>query len=61
MRAAFIAADIARRYDPVCKAVYDKKRAEGKRYTEATVVVARKLLRIIYAIWTTDKAYTVEG
>jgi transposase len=56
-QALFLAATIARRYDPSMQAVYDKKRAEGKRYREAVVVVARKLIRVIYAVWTTNKPY----
>lgn len=60
-RALFIGASIAKRYDPVCKAVYEKKRAEGKRYKEANIVVARKLLRIVYAVWINSKPYEVRA
>lgn len=38
----FIAASVARRHDPTFMALYDKKRAEGKSYTVAVCVVARK-------------------
>ena len=56
-RALFIAASVAKRCDPSFKAVYDKKRAEGKRYTEANIVVSRKLVRVIYSVLTNDKPY----
>lgn len=60
-RMLYIAATVARQYDPVCKALYEKKRAEGKRFKEAIMVVARKLLRIIYCVWTSGKAYEVRA
>jgi len=58
-RSAFIAANGARRYDPKFKALYDKKRAEGKPYTVATCVVARKLLSVVRAVWLSGKDYDV--
>lgn len=56
-RAIFIAANVARRFDPQCKAYYDKKRAEGKSYTVATCAVARKLLLIVRAVWLSNGTY----
>jgi transposase len=56
-RSLFLAANIARQHDPQFKALYDKKRAEGKTYTEATCVVARKLLRVIRSVWINNKPY----
>jgi transposase len=58
-RSIFIAANVARRYDPSLQALYDKKRAEGKSYTVATVVVARKLLVIVRAVWLSKRDYDV--
>ncbi len=58
-RSIFIAANVARRYDPNMKAIYDKKRAEGKSYKVATIVVARKLLSITRAIWLSGEVYDV--
>jgi transposase len=55
----FIAANVARRYDPQFKALYDKKRAEGKCYTVATCAVARKLGEVAYAVWRHGKRYEV--
>jgi len=58
-RSLFIAAGVARQYDPYFKALYDKKRAEGKTYTVAICAVARKLLTITRAVWLSDKDYDV--
>ncbi len=58
-RSLFIAAGVARQYDPQFKALYDKKRAEGKSYTVATCVVARKLLKVVRAVWLSGKPYDV--
>jgi transposase len=56
-RSLYIAATIAQRWEPQYQIVFDKKRAEGKRYKEATIVVARKLLNCVYTVWTTDTPY----
>lgn len=56
-RAIFIAANVARRFDPHCKAYYEKKRSEGKSYTVATCAVARKLLTIVRAVWLSGERY----
>ncbi len=56
-RSLFISASIARRYDPYFKALYDKKRAEGKSYTVAVIVVARKMATIVRAVWLSDTDY----
>lgn len=58
-RSIFIAASVARRYDPNLKALYDKKRAEGKPYKVAVCVVARKLLAIVRAVWLSGQDYDV--
>ncbi len=56
-RSVFIAAGVARQHDPQFKALYEKKRSEGKTYTEATCVVARKLLKVIRSVWINNKLY----
>jgi transposase len=56
-RAIFIAANVARRFDPHMQAYYDKKRAEGKSYTVANCAVARKLLLIVRAVWLSSDTY----
>jgi transposase len=59
-RSLFIAASVARQYDPYFKSIYDKKRNEGKSYTTATVAVARKLLLIVRRIWLSGEKYDVK-
>lgn len=56
-RSIFISANAARRCDAQFKELYDKKRAEGKTYTEANCVVARKLLKVARSVWLSDKDY----
>ncbi len=56
-RSLYIAANVARQHDPYMKALYDKKRDEGKKHTVATIVVARKLLSIMRAVWLEEKNY----
>ncbi len=58
-RSLFIAANVARRYDPYFKALYDKKRGEGKKYTATIIVVARKLLAITRRVWLSEENYRV--
>lgn len=53
----YLAATVAERHDAQFQAVFAKKRAEGKRYKEATIVVARKLLNCAYAVWKSNAAY----
>lgn len=56
-RAAYIAASIAQRHDPELKAYYLKKRAEGKRYREATIANARHMLARVAAVWKRGMPY----
>lgn len=49
-RAFFIAASVAQRYDPDLKAYYEKKRAEGKPYSPATVANARHIAHRVLAV-----------
>jgi len=46
----FIAASIARRFDPELREYYEKKRKEGKRYTVAVCAVSRKMACRVYAV-----------
>lgn len=59
-RSLFIGANIARQHDPSFRALYDKKRAEGKPYTVANCVVARKLLAVVRAVWLNGTDYDPE-
>jgi len=56
-RSLFIAGNVARQHDPYFKALYDKKRAEGKTYKVATCAVARKLLVVTRAVWLDEQDY----
>jgi transposase len=58
-RSLFIAASVARQHDAQFRALYDKKRAEGRTYKEATVVVARKLLQVARSVWLSGKEYAL--
>lgn len=60
-RSLFIAASVARQHDAQLRALYDKKRTEGRTYKEATVVVARKLLHVARSVWLSGKDYTLPG
>jgi len=53
----YMAAASAERHDRELKATYDKKRAEGKSYKEATIVVARRLIARVYAVWKRGTPY----
>lgn len=56
-QSAYIAAYIAARHDPELKEYFEKKRKEGKRYKEATVATARKILYRVYAVWKRGTPY----
>jgi transposase len=56
-RSLFIAANVARQHDVQFRTLYEKKRAEGRTYKEATVVVARKLLQVVRSVWLSGKDY----
>ena len=56
-QSAYIAAYIAKRCDPELKQYFDKKIKEGKRYKEAVVATARKVLYRIHAVWKRGTPY----
>ena len=53
----WLAADRARRFDPVLRAYYEKKRSEGKCHKVAISAVVRKLCSIIFAVLRDGKPY----
>ena len=59
--AFFIAASVARRYDPELRMVYERKRAEGKAYTQAVTHVARLMVYRVYAIWSRGTPFVKKG
>jgi transposase len=56
-RAIFIAANVAKRFDPSCRAYYQKKRNEGKSFKVANIAVARRLLLVVRAVWLSNGTY----
>jgi transposase len=56
-RALFLAANVTRQHDPQVKAYYQKKRDEGRTYTEAMMPVCRKLLARVHAVWIREEGY----
>jgi transposase len=57
--AMFVAATVSRQHDPQFKALYDKKRAEGKCYTVAICATARKLLTVVRSVWLSGEPYAL--
>jgi len=49
-RVLFLMSVMVIRNNPVFRELYDRKRREGKRYRQAVLAVAHKLLRVIYAM-----------
>jgi len=60
-KALFQVAIVASNSDPVFKAYYQKKRAEGKHHLTATGAVARKLCYTIHAILKNNTPYEVQN
>ncbi|HCW32035.1 TPA: hypothetical protein DGH83_00865 [Candidatus Peregrinibacteria bacterium] len=57
--ALFLAARTAWRYDPDLFAYYQKKRGEGRSFTEVMCMISRKLLHRIYAVVSQNRLYQV--
>jgi transposase len=58
-RALWMAATIARRYDPELRAYYEKRRAEGKAYGTVMGALCRKLLARIYVVLREQRPYVI--
>jgi len=56
-RSLFLAANVARMYDPELHVCYEARRKRGKSYTESTVAIAQKLCNRIYAVLTRGTPY----
>ena len=50
LRACYLAAHTAIRTDPASRIYYDRKRAEGKRHTQAVLALARRRLNVMWAM-----------
>jgi len=57
LRACYLAAHIAIRTDPRSRIYYDRKRAEGKRHTQAVLALARRRLNVLWAMLRDHKLY----
>lgn len=55
--ALYLAANVARIYDPELREYFEKKRGEGKHFTVAVCAVARKMCERIYSTVTHDRMY----
>ncbi|SDW42572.1 hypothetical protein SAMN04489725_107159, partial [Alicyclobacillus hesperidum] len=53
----WLAASVAKTHNPILKAFYEQKRAEGKHPLAATGAVARKLTYVIHAVLRDRKPY----
>lgn len=58
-RALMLAAEVAARTDPQCRAILAKQRAKGRHSRVAVSHVARKLVHILYAVLAHERPYTV--
>jgi len=57
-RAIWMASTVAVKYDPIFKAYYDKKAAEGMKYMKIIGHCTKKMASVIFAVLRDDKAYT---
>ena len=58
--ALFIAAFVAARHDPIARAYYERKRAEGKKHNAAVTCLARRRCDLILAMLKTATPYNPE-
>jgi transposase len=56
--ALYAAAFIARQHNPTLKKYFDDKLTGGKHYVSALCAVERKLIHLIWAVWTRGTPYT---
>lgn len=60
-RAVWLAASVARQFDPELKAYYERKRAEGKHHNIVIGAICRKLLARIFIVLTEQRPYQVRS
>lgn len=56
--AIWLAASVAVHHDPMMRAYFEKKRAEGKPYMASLGHACRKMVSVIYAVMRDNRAYT---
>lgn len=59
-RAIWLAAVCARKSNPELRAYYESKKAQGKHHMVATGAVARRLVHLLYAVWTQERPFDLE-
>jgi len=59
-RTIFFAAHVASMHDKELRAYYEKKLSEGKKFKEATVATARKVLYRVFAVWERQMPYVIK-
>jgi hypothetical protein len=47
------------RHDPNSRTFYDRKRAEGKRHTQAVIALARRRINVLWALIRDRRLYEV--
>lgn len=62
LRAAlYLAANVARNYDPELKAYYELKRGQGRAHAEVLCMIARKLLARVYTVLKERRCYVIRN
>lgn len=59
MRVFYMSAQVSIRCCPASKAFYERKRAEGKRHTQAVIALARRRLNVLWAMLRDGRPYVV--
>jgi transposase len=57
LRACYLSAQAAARHDPLSRAYYQRKRAEGKKHNQAVLALARRRLNVIWAMLRDNTVY----
>jgi transposase len=58
LRVAYLSAQVSIRYCPESRAYYDRKRAEGKRHTQAVLALARRRSNVLWAMLRDNRSFT---
>jgi transposase len=61
LRACYLSALVSIRSDAASRAYYDRKRAEGKRHTQAVLALARRRLNVLWAMLRDGTVYQPNG
>ena len=57
LRVAYLSAQVSMRYCPESRAYYDRKRAEGKRHTQAVLALARRRSNVLWAMLRDNRCF----